>query len=264
MSIAAALMARTDDTRLKSLTLLSAELDFSEPGDLSLFIDESQLNVLEGMMAEKGYLDGSEMAGSFALLNARDLLWSRMVNAYLMGRDAPVSELTAWNADTTRMPYRQHSEYLRRLYRDNDLAQGRYQVNGKPVALPDIRLPLFCLGMQRDTVVPWRTVYKIHLLTRCEVTFCLSSGGHNVGVVNPPGPGVTRSFQIATHGADSRYVDPDTWQATAPSQDGSWWPAWQAWLAEHAGKQVAPPSLGNEAAGYPVLEDAPGQYVHGA
>lgn len=262
LTIAAAFMARSGDTRLNSLTLLTAELDFSEPGDLSLFIDESQLQVLDDMMADKGYLDGSQMAGSFALLNARDLLWSRMVGAYLMGHNAPVNDLAAWNADTTRMPHRQHSEYLHQLYRDNDLAQGRYQVDGKPVALPDIRLPIFCLGTQRDTVVPWRTAYKIHLLTRCEVTFCLSSGGHNVGVVNPPGPGVARSFQLATHGADDRYMDPDTWLETAPSHEGSWWPDWQAWLAQRAGDRVAPPTMGNEAAGYAVLEDAPGRYVH--
>lgn len=262
LTIAAAFMARSGDTRLNSLTLLTAELDFSEPGDLSLFIDESQLQVLDDMMADKGYLDGSQMAGSFALLNARDLLWSRMVGAYLLGHNAPVNDLAAWNADTTRMPHRQHSEYLHQLYRDNDLAQGRYLVDGKPVALPDIRLPIFCLGTQRDTVVPWRTAYKIHLLTRCEVTFCLSSGGHNVGVVNPPGPGVARSFQLATHGADDRYTDPDTWLETVPSREGSWWPDWQAWLAQRAGDRVAPPTMGNEAAGYTVLEDAPGRYVH--
>ncbi|MDO9312929.1 MAG: alpha/beta fold hydrolase [Burkholderiaceae bacterium] len=262
LSIAAAFLARSGDTRLNSLTLLTSEVDFSEPGDLSLFIDESQLHVLDDMMADKGYLDGHQMAGAFALMNSRDLLWSRMVSAYLMGRSPPVSDLSSWNADATRMPYRQHSEYLRELYRDNDLAQGRYQVDGRPVALPDIRLPVFSLGTQRDTVAPWRSVFKIHLLTRSEVTFCLSSGGHNVGVVNPPGPGVARSYQIATHGADENYVDPDTWLATAPSHEGSWWPAWQKWLEQHSGKRVAPPAMGNEDAGYPALDDAPGRYVH--
>ena len=260
LTIAAAYLARSGDTRLKSLSLLTSELDFSEPGDLSLFIDDSQLQVLEDMMADRGYLDGSQMAGSFTMLNARELVWSRMVRAYLMGESVPASDLASWNADSTRMPYRQHSEYLRQLYRDNELAQGRYLVDGKPVALTDIRLPIFCLGTQRDTVVPWRTAYKIHLLTRCELTFCLSSGGHNVGIVNPPGAGVARSYQLATHGADDRYVDPDTWSATAPSHEGSWWPAWQQWLAAHAGERVAPPTMGS--AGYPALEDAPGRYVH--
>jgi polyhydroxyalkanoate synthase len=262
LSIAAASMARSDDTRLNTLSLLTAELDFSEPGDLSLFIDECQLHMLDEAMADQGFLDGKQMGGSFALLNARDLIWSRMVNAYLLGRSAPPSHLAAWNADTTRMPYRQHSEYLHMLYRDNDLAQGRYKVDGQPVALPDIRVPIFCLGTQRDTVVPWRTAYKIHLLTRCEVTFCLSSGGHNVGVVNPPGAGVARCFQLSTNGPDDHYVDPDTWLSTSPSQEGSWWPAWQAWLAKRSGKRVEPPPTGNAAAGYPTLDDAPGRYVH--
>ncbi len=262
LSIAAAYLARSGDTRLNSLTLLTSEVDFSEPGDLSLFIDESQLHVLDDMMADKGYLDGHQMAGAFTLMNSRDLLWSRMVSAYLMGRSPAVSDLSSWNADATRMPFRQHSEYLRGLYRDNDLARGRYLVDGRPVALPDIRLPIFSLGTQRDTVAPWRSVFKIHLLTRSEVTFCLSSGGHNVGVVNPPGPGVARSYQIATHGADENYVDPDSWLANAASHEGSWWPAWQRWLDQHSGKHVAPPAMGNDDAGYPVLEDAPGRYVH--
>jgi polyhydroxyalkanoate synthase len=262
LSIAAAFMARTGDARLNSLTLLTSEVDFSEPGDLSLFIDESQLHVLDDMMADRGYLDGSQMAGAFTLLNSRDLLWSRMVNAYLMGRKAPASDLSSWNADATRMPYRQHSEYLRELYRDNDLAQGRYKVDGRPVALTDIRLPIFSLGTLRDTVAPWRSVYKIHLLARSEVTFCLSSGGHNVGIVNPPGPGLARSYQLTTHSVEDRYVDPDTWLATAPSNEGSWWPAWQEWLERHSGKRVPPPPMGSEAAGYPVLDEAPGRYVH--
>ena len=261
LSIAAAFLARTGDTRLSSLTLLTSEVDFSEPGELSLFIDESQLHVLDGAMSDKGYLEGAQMGGAFALLNSRDLLWSRMVSAYLMGRSPSASDLSSWNADATRMPYRQHSEYLRKLYRDNDLAQGRYKVDGKPVALPDIRVPIFSLGTLRDAVAPWRSVYKIHLLTRTEVTFCLSSGGHNVGVVNPPGPGVVRSYRLATHGVDEHYVDPDTWLATATAHKGSWWPAWETWLKKHAGKRVAPPAMGNPKAGYPPLDDAPGRYV---
>jgi polyhydroxyalkanoate synthase subunit PhaC len=267
LSIAAAWLAREGDTRLKSLTLLTAEVDFTEPGDLSLFIDESQLHMLDDMMAEKGYLEGRQMAGAFALLNARDLLWSRMVNAYLMGRQLPVNDLGAWNADVTRMPYRQHSEYLRELYRDNDLAQGRYQVDGKPVALRDITLPIFLLGTVKDTVAPWRSVYKLHLLARSDITFCLSSGGHNVGVVNPPtstGPhdhSVHRSHQLASAKASDRYVDPDTWQTQTPHSEGSWWPAWQAWLSAQSSGQVAPPTVGHPEAGYAPVGEAPGQYV---
>jgi polyhydroxyalkanoate synthase len=162
------------------------------------------------------------------------------------------------------MPYRQHHEYLRSLYLHNDLAEGRYLVDGRPVALSDIRVPLFVLGTQRDTVSPWRSVYKIHLLTDTELTFCLTSGGHNVGVVNPPGPGPKRSFQLARRAPGQPYKDPQAWAATAPTHDGSWWPAWQAWLARHGGDLSVPPPMGRKAARggrAPGLVDAPGAYV---
>lgn len=259
LSMAVALMARSHDDRLNSLTLLASELDFTDPGELGLFIDESQLAFLDAMMSAKGYHDGKQMAGAFALLNSRDLVWSRMEHDYLLGQRQPVSDLGAWNADATRMPYRQHSEYLSSLYLKNELAEGRYLVDGKPIALSDIRVPVFSLGTQRDTVSPWRSVYKVNLLTNTEVTFCLTSGGHNVGVVNPPGPGVKRSYQLATRSADDHYIDPDTWSAAAPSHEGSWWPAWAAWLQQHAGERAAPPALG--AKRHAVLENAPGHYV---
>ncbi|MGH8803104.1 MAG: PHA/PHB synthase family protein [Casimicrobiaceae bacterium] len=261
LAIAAAFMARSGDERLKSLSLLASLVDFTEPGELGLFIDESQLAFLDNVMSEKGYLDGKQMAGAFSLLNSRDLVWSRLVRDYLMGHSQPVSDLAAWNADATRMPHRQHSEYLRSLYLRNDLAEGRYVVGDRPIALTDIRIPIFSLGTQRDTVSPWRSVYKVNLLTGTDVTFCLTSGGHNVGVVNPPGPGVRRSYQLSTHAADGRYVDPDTWQATAPTHEGSWWPALQDWLRDHATRRVAPPAMGNGTGGYPVVDDAPGRYV---
>jgi polyhydroxyalkanoate synthase len=261
LSIAAAYMARSNDTRLKSLTLLASELDFTEPGELGLFIDESQLAYLDDLMSEKGYLDGKQMAGAFAMLNSRDLVWSRMEHEYLMGRGLPVSDLIAWNADATRMPYRQHHEYLRSLYLRNDLAEGRYLVDGKPVVLSDIRVPMFVLGTQRDTVSPWHSVYKINLLTDTEVTFCLSSGGHNVGVVNPPGPGVSRNYWLAKRSPSDHYTDPETWLATSPSHEGSWWPAWEAWLAAHGGRNVAPPSMGSKTHTDHHFDDAPGQYV---
>jgi len=232
-----------------------------QPGELGLFIDESQLSFLDSLLASKGYLDSKQMAGAFALLNSRDLVWSRREHDYLMGQTQPMTDLAAWNLDATRMPYRQHSEYLRKLYLKNDLAEGRYRVNGRPVALSDIRVPIFALGTQRDTVSPWGSVYKIHLLTHAEVTFCLCSGGHNVGVVNPPGPGVKRSYQLATREAGAHYIDPDTWRATAPEHEGSWWPALDEWLQRHASERVAPPAMGSEAHDYPAMEDAPGRYV---
>ena len=261
LAIAAAAMARDGDPRLHTLSLLAALVDFSEPGELGLFIDDSQVAYLDDLMSAQGYLDGKQMAGAFALLNTRDLVFSRIVHDYLMGRRRPVTDLAAWNADATRMPFHQHSQYLNSLYLHNDLAQGRYLVGGKPVALSDIRAPIFCLGTQRDTVSPWPSVYRVHLLTDTAVTFCLSSGGHNVGVVNPPGAGVKRSYQLATRAADGRHVDPETWQAQTPSHEGSWWPAWQAWLQRHSGQRAATPAMGNAAAGYAPCDDAPGSYV---
>lgn len=260
LAMAAALMARSQDERLKSLTLLASELDFTEPGELGLFIDESQLTFLDGMMFKQGYLDGKQMSGTFALLNSRDLVWSRMERNYLLGQREPVNDLTAWNVDITRMPYRQHSEYLRSLYLKNDLAEGRYQVDGKPIALSDIRIPVFALGTQRDTVSPWPSVYKVNQLTPgVDVTFCLTSGGHNVGVVNPPKSDVKRSFQLATRRVADPYVAPAAWSAATPARNGSWWPAWEKWLRNDAEKRGGAPTLGSEL--HPPLEDAPGAYV---
>ena len=261
LGIASAYMARQHDERLKTLTLLASELDFEDPGELGLFIDESQLSFLNDAMSRKGYLDTKQMAGAFTMLNSRDMVWSRLVQNYLLGGKSEVNDLTAWNLDATRMPYRQHSEYLRSLYLNNDLAHGHYRVDGKPVVLSDVQLPIFALGTQRDTVSPWHTVYKIHLLTSTEVTFCLSSGGHNVGVVNPPGPGVKRSYQIGTRKANGRYIDPESWHAHQPEHEGSWWPALEHWLRHHSSGQVDAREPGNASVGYPALDDAPGRYV---
>jgi len=264
LSMAAALLARRGDTPLQSLSLIASEIDFSEPGELGLFIDESQLAYIEDIMWEQGYLDGKQMLGAFAVLNSRDLLWSRMVRDYLMGERAPLTDLAAWNADATRMPYRQHREYLERLYLNNDLAQDRYEIDGRPIALDDIHLPVFALGTVRDTVSPWRSVYKVHhLLPGTDVTFCLTSGGHNVGVVNPPDGDGRKSYRIALRQAGAHYVDPDTWLARAEVHSGSWWPAWQDWLRARSGDEIAPRAAGAPGAGYPVLGDAPGTYVHG-
>jgi polyhydroxyalkanoate synthase len=260
LAIAAAAMARDADTRLKSITLFAAQTDFTEAGELTLFIDEGQVHFLEDMMAEKNYLDGKQMSGAFQLLRSNDLIWSAAVHEYLMGERAPMIDLMAWNADTTRMPFRMHSEYLRQLFLRNDLAEGRFEAGGKAVSLRDIRVPVFAVSTLTDHVAPWRSVYKIQMLTDADVTFVLSNGGHNAGIVNPPGH-PNRHHQIATHKEHDTYIDPDSWQTSATHMEGSWWPCWRDWLARHSSRQTQPPSMGAPAIGYAPLCDAPGTYV---
>jgi polyhydroxyalkanoate synthase len=258
LSVAAAAMARDGDDRLASLTLFAAQQDFTEAGELTLFVNEAQLHFLDDLMWVQGYLDTAQMAGAFHLLRSNDLVWSRLVHDYLMGERGAPSDLMAWNADATRMPYRMHSEYLRRLFLDNDLAEGRFEAGERPVAINDIRVPVFAVGMERDHVAPWRSVFKIHLLSDAEVTFVLATGGHNAGIVSEPGQ-AGRSCRVLTRAAHDRYVDPDAWLARAAHRDGSWWPEWAAWLAARSGAPEPPPGLGSP--DRPPLDDAPGRYV---
>jgi polyhydroxyalkanoate synthase len=261
LTLAAAAMMEFDDHRLASMTLFAAQTDFSEPGELQLFIDDSQIAFLEAMMWEHGTLDAAQMAGAFQMLRSNDLVWSRLVRDYLMGERAPMNDLMAWNADTTRLPYRMHSEYLRNLFLHNDLASGRCMVEGRPIAIQNIRAPVFVVGTEHDHVAPWRSVYKIHYLTDTDVTFALTSGGHNAGIVSEPGH-PHRHFRILEKQADDPCLSPDEWMAAAPVQDGSWWPAWETWLSAHGSvEQVVPPGMGAPDKGYPPLDDAPGTYV---
>ena len=260
LSIALAAMARDGDERIASATLLATQTEFSEPGGLGLFIDEGQLNLLEKMMWSRGYLDGSQMGGAFQILRSNDLVWSRVLGTYLMGERESLNDLMAWNADGTRMPYAMHSQYLRRLYLDDDLAEGKYRADGKTVALSAIRKPLFVVGTERDHVAPWRSVHKIHLLTDAEITFVLTSGGHNAGIVSEPGH-KGRRFKVKTREAEGLAYDPEEWQERAERKDGSWWIEWGEWLARHSGAPVAPPPLGAADKGYAPIADAPGHYV---
>jgi polyhydroxyalkanoate synthase subunit PhaC len=260
LSIAASAMARDGDDRIATLTLFAAQTDFTEAGELMLFTDESQVAFLEDMMWEQGFLDSRQMAGAFEMLRSNDLIWSRLIHDYLLGEREPMSDLMAWNADATRMPYRMHSEYLRKLFLDNDFAEGRFVAGGGPVALSDIRAPIFAVGTERDHVAPWRSTYKINLQTDTEVTYLLASGGHNAGIVSEPGH-AGRYFRIRTKHADQHYLDPERFLAEARRKDGSWWPEWTAWLGERSGAPTALPAMGAPQAGYPPLADAPGAYV---
>lgn len=241
-----------------SLTLFAAQVDFEEPGELGLFIDDSEVSLLEAMMSTQGFLDAHQMAGAFQLLRSNDLIWSRRVNEYLLGRRAPMSDLMAWNADGTRMPARMHSEYLRKLFLRNDLSAGRYKFDGRTLALSDLRTPIFAVGTERDHVAPWRSIFKVNLYSDAEVTFVLASGGHNVGIVNPPG--ASGHYRLAFRKEDEAYVDPDAWLLGAELRPGSWWPEWQTWLAQRSGPRVPVPPMGRSPR-YPALGDAPGSYV---
>lgn len=260
LAIAAAAMARDGDDRLQSVTLLAAQVDFTDAGELMLFVNDSQIAYLEDVMWEQGYLDTRQMAGAFQLLRSNDLIWSKLITQYLMGERPPVSDLMAWNADATRMPYRMHAEYLHRLFLANDLAEGRYEVEGRSVALSDIRVPLYVVATRRDHVAPWRSVYKILLMIDAPATFVLASGGHNVGIVSPPDNPVA-SYQMTERGPGVHRLDPGVFDRSAESIQGSWWSAWMRWLAGHSGSGRAPPPMGAEHAGHPVLEAAPGRYV---
>ncbi|NYT63665.1 alpha/beta fold hydrolase [Alcaligenaceae bacterium] len=261
LAIAAAAMARDDEgDALASLTLLAAQTDFSEPGELALYIDESQVALLEAQMAQAGYLSGEQMSGAFQMLRTYDLLWSRRLNEYLLGERRPMNDIMAWNADTTRLPAKMHSQYLRRLFLNNDLSAGRYTVKGRPVSLGSLRMPVFSVGTVTDHVAPWKSAYKLHNFSPVEITFALTSGGHNGGIVSPPGH-PRRQCQVQTRPFGDDALSPDEWLATAPMQQGSWWPEWLGWLQARSGEAVQPPGMGAPDSGYAVIADAPGDYV---
>ncbi len=260
LMIAAALLAHRKNIGIKTITLLAAQVDFKDAGELLTFVDESQITFLEDIMWERGYLDGVQMAGAFSMLHSNDLIWSRMVQDYLLGRRRPMTDLVAWDNDTTRLPFRMHSEYLRSLFLKNDLAQGQFQIGEQRIALPDVHLPIFAVGTTSDHISPWKSVYKIHLFCDTEVTFVLTTGGHNAGIVSEPGH-PKRSYQIMTHQDHTEHYSPEAWQQIAPRFEGSWWPACTKWLALHSSGKVSPPPLGNAKAGIPILCDAPGTYV---
>lgn len=258
LSIAAATMGRDGDKRLKSITLLAAQIDFSEAGDLMLFVDESQVAFLEDMMWDQGVLDARQMAGAFQILRSNDMIWSRVLHDYILGQRDTMTDLMAWNADQTRLPYLMHSQYLRGLFLENRLTAGRFAVDGKVIALRDIDAPVFVVATEKDHIAPWRSVYKFRLFSSTEVTFALVAGGHNAGIVSEPGH-ANRHFHIGTSQQDDKYVDPDSWLAQAKEHEGSWWLAWAGWLqGKSSPEQVPPPDDYSK-----NLGQAPGTYVFG-
>ena len=202
------------------------------------------------------------MANAFSMLRSSELIWSRMVHDYLLGKRQKMFDLMAWDHDTTRLPFRMHSEYLRKLFLNNDLVEGQFSVWGRKIALLDITTPIFVVSTLTDHVAPWRSVYRIHLYSKAEVTFVLTNGGHNAGIISEPGH-ANRRYQMLTRSrSDRQYLTPDAWQGRAPSFEGSWWLAWNTWLNNHsAAREVSPPFMGNPEEGYPILCNAPGTYV---
>ena len=276
LAIAAAYLGREENAAykdaLESVTLLAAQVDFTQAGELMLFIDKSQISYLDDMMWEKGYLDTKQMAGAFQLLRSNDLIWSPIVQQYLLGERLPMTDLMAWNADATRMPYRMHSDYLHQMFQNNDLAEGRYEIAGKRIALGDIRVPMFVVATEKDHVAPWQSVYKIKGAVRAAVTFLLTSGGHNAGIVSEPDH-PHRHFRFNTENESTCQHDPQLWMTGLAAQDGSWWPVYSDWLMQLPQRQalgqttastrtrVNPPSTGAPDQGYGPLYDAPGNYV---
>ncbi len=242
---------------LASVTLLAAETDFTEPGEIGVLIDEAQVTLLEDLMAEKGYLTGRQMGGAFQFLHARDLVWAQQIHSVLMGEAIHGNDLMAWNADVTRMPALMHSQYLRRLYLHNDLAAGRYSFDGRALSLRDIHSPMFVVGTEKDHVSPWTSVFKIHQLVSGDVRFVLTSGGHNAGIVSEPGH-ARRHFRCMTTAKNAPRPSPSALRANADLREGSWWTEWSQWLiAQGSGQQVPARVPSHD----PDLGQAPGQYV---
>jgi polyhydroxyalkanoate synthase len=257
MAIAATTMGRDGDDRLASLSLFAAQTDFSEAGELQLFITEDQLSFLADVIETQGFLSSTQMGSAFQMLQSNELVWSRAVRRYLLGRREHPFDLMAWNMDGTRLPARMHIEYLRRLYLRNELAEGRFEVGGHPLALEDLRLPIFLVGTEQDHIAPWQSVFKLHLFTASELTFVLASGGHNAGIVSEPGH-PHRHFRLRTDGG-RHTMGPDEWLAATLPQEGSWWSAWNEWLKKRSTASADPPPMG--APGFMPLCDAPGTYV---
>jgi polyhydroxyalkanoate synthase len=209
--------------------VMAAQVDFAEAGELLLFLDESQVAFLEDMMWDQGYLDRPQMARAFSTIRSEDLIYSRAVRRYFLGQQELPTDMGVWVSDTTRMPAQMHSEYLRGLFLENRLTAGRFAIEGRAIALKDIVAPMFVIATEADHIAPWRSVYKTRLFTDCDLTFVLTSGGHNGGIVNEPES--NRGQYTISHGADAAlYVGPDDWLKQQAARPGSWWPEWKNWL----------------------------------
>ncbi len=251
----AAYLTEKGDDRIGSITLLNTLLDYSEPGVLGVFTDEKTVARLEKQMKEKGVLEGSQMAGTFDMLRANDLIFNYVVSNWLMGEEPPAFDILAWNGDSTRMPAAMHSFYLRSLYMRNELARGEMELAGQQLSLADVKNDTYVVGAINDHIVPWKSSYKTGGLMGGNVRYVLSSGGHIAGIVNPPGP---KPWYEA---ADDNGIDAEGWRAANSKHRGSWWEDWTAWSDARAGARIKPPHMGSRQ--HPPIADAPGEYVLG-
>jgi polyhydroxyalkanoate synthase len=249
-----AYMAVKGDDRFASATFFTTMVDFKEAGELSVFIDEEQLAALEERMSEKGYLDARAMGTTFNMLRANDLIWSFVVNNYLLGKDPFPFDLLYWNADSTRMPAAMHSFYLRQMYQENKLSKGEIELLGTKIDLTKVKLPVFILSTREDHIAPWKSTYVATQLYKGPVRFTLAASGHIAGVVNPP---AAKKYSHWVN--DKNPPTPEEWLKTARETPGSWWPEWHDWVKQYGGGEVPPRKPG--AGKLKVIEDAPGSYV---
>ncbi len=254
LSMTLAYLAAKGDTTFDTATFFVSLQDFTEVGDTSVFIDEPQVTYIEGQMMERGYLDSSSMASMFNMLRANDLIWSNVVNNYLLGKEPPAFDLLYWNNDGTRMTPAAHAFYLRNTYLENNLIKpNKVVLKGVPLDLGQIHQDVYAVGTQQDHIVPWKSAWRITQLTNGSSRFALGGSGHIAGVINPPAKG--RGYWTN----DKPVKSADQWFESAEQHDGSWWNDWLEWLKPRSGEQVTPPSVGN--ATYPPITPAPGTYV---
>jgi len=252
-------MKAMGEDRIASATFFTAQVDFTEAGELRVFIDDPQLKRLEKRMARRGYLDGEAMAMTFNLLRANDLIWTFVINNYLLGKSPPEFDLLYWNSDATRLPETMHTWYLRKLYLENRLVEpGGIELLGVPIDLTTIDVPVYLQSSREDHIAPYRSVYKATRIYSGDVTFMLAGSGHIAGVINPPAAG---KYGYWTRDEGPFPDDPDDWLADADYHEGSWWGHWDAWISASAGPPVPARQPGDGA--LEVIEPAPGRYVRG-
>jgi polyhydroxyalkanoate synthase len=256
LAMTLAWLAAKGDTRFGSATFMVSLQDFSKVGDTAVFLGEPAIDFVEQQMMERGYLDSREMSNMFNLLRSNDLIWSNVVNNYLLGQKPPAFDLLYWNSDGTRMTRAAHSWYLRNTYVENNLIEPeKIHLKGEALDLGRITLDAYAVGAEKDHIVPWAAAWRLTQLTNGKVRFVLASSGHIAGIINPPGGKGIYWVNAGDRPADT----PEEWRASSTRHDGSWWTDWARWLAEHSGCEGNPPAMGS--AVHPALDDAPGRNV---